>query len=127
MGAPTTTNSGTNVIISWSPLSANGATISEYLIEIQQQAGTTYTSDLTNCDGASSSVILNTQCTIPMATLTSSPYFLVQGDLVVARVTAKNSVGWNAASSDNTSGADVRTVPLTPNAPTKDSSLTDES
>lgn len=44
----------------------------------------------------------------------ASPFNLVQGDIVVARVLAANVIGDSSYSQINTVGADVRTVPADP-------------
>jgi len=51
-----------------------------------------------------------TVCLIPMTALTSSPYSFPYGYSVIARVRARNSLGWSAWSSEG-SGATVQTVP----------------
>jgi hypothetical protein len=57
---PTTTNSGTSVIIDWTVPSDNGSTITFYTVTIRQSDGTTYTEDSVNCDGSDSTIKSNT-------------------------------------------------------------------
>lgn len=57
--APTTSNSGVNVIISWSAPVDNGSSITSYTILIREGDGVTYTEDTVNCDGTESSIILS--------------------------------------------------------------------
>ena len=40
--APTTTNSGTNVVIDWTSPNENGATITSYTVTILQSDGSTF-------------------------------------------------------------------------------------
>jgi hypothetical protein len=61
-GTPTTTTSGSNVIIAWTA-PTTGTPISNYTIMIGTSTGTWATS--TSCDGTSATVIANLQCTIP--------------------------------------------------------------
>lgn len=68
--AATTSVSGTNVVIDWTAVAGiNGDAIDLYLIEILDTTGTTYSTDTTNCDGADSTIMTNTQCSIPLTTL----------------------------------------------------------
>ena len=72
---PTTTNSGSEVIIDWSAPAENGSPITSYTVTILQSDGLTYTEDTANCDGTDK-IISATQCTIPLSVLTSAPYSL---------------------------------------------------
>jgi hypothetical protein len=47
-----------------------------------------------------------------MSVLWASPYNNIYGDLVKAKVSAKNAIGWNTLSDPNTVGAYVQTVPV---------------
>ncbi len=49
-----------------------------------------------------------------MDILTSAPYNLVQGDIVIAHIIAVNVVGQSQYSQDNSVGADIRVAPLAP-------------
>lgn len=110
---PTSSNSGTNVLIDWNAPSDNGSTISSYTITIRQSDGTTYTEDSTNCNGSDSSVISSTSCTVPLSVLTSSPYLLGVGDSIFVKVVATNIKGSSSESSIG-SGALVITNPDVP-------------
>jgi len=46
-----------------------------------------------------------------MTKFLSDPYNLVQGDLIIATVSSKNTVGWSTASSPNTVGQFVKQPP----------------
>jgi hypothetical protein len=60
ISTPTTTNSGTNVVIDWTAPSENGSTITSYTVTIRQSDGTTYTEDSINCDGSDNTIKSNT-------------------------------------------------------------------
>lgn len=47
----------------------------------------------------------NKYCLVPLTTLRASPYSLAYNALVVAKVRARNSVGYSAYSTANSAGA----------------------
>jgi len=53
-----------------------------------------------------------------MSTLLISPYSLSQNTLILAKVRARNSLGWGSYSAPNSSGARVRVIPYQMSAPT---------
>jgi len=55
-----------------------------------------------------------------------SPYTLIRGDLIIARVSALNSIGWSSPSPLNTAGVVVQTTPAQPSALIVNTALTDE-
>lgn len=63
--------------------------------------------------GTSASVLADTQCEIPLATIEAAPYSLVQGDEVYAKVIATNFYG-DSAKSPSGNGALVQVVPSAP-------------
>jgi hypothetical protein len=104
--APTTTVSGSNIVISWSLPSTNGSPIESYTITIRQSNGSTYSEQLKYCNGSNASIISARSCTIPTVVLTSAPFSLTSGSGVYAKVVAKNGVG-NSSSSTAGNGATV--------------------
>ena len=66
------------------------------------------------CDGTSSTIVTNRQCTIPMTTFTADPFLLSPLDLIVVTIEAKNTLGYSPPSDENTSGANVQTAPNEP-------------
>jgi hypothetical protein len=90
--APTTTNSGTNVLIDWSVPANNGAAITSYTVLIEQSNGV-FSEDSTNCDGSDNTIVTASQCTVPLSALTSVPYSLSQGGSVNVKVIATNVKG----------------------------------
>jgi hypothetical protein len=109
--APTTTVSGSDVSITWAAPADGGSAITGYTVEIRQRDGATYTQS-TGCSG------IATSCTIAITDLKAAPYNLVEGNNIIARITATNTIG-NSATSPAGNGAVIpATVPSTPAAPT---------
>jgi len=50
--APSTVLQGTNILITWSAPFAQGSPITSYKIQIRQNDNSSYSLDLTNCDGS---------------------------------------------------------------------------
>lgn len=69
-------NALSQVTIDWNEPSINGAAILSYSIYILKSDAITYASELTSCDGSSSSVKSATACVIPVATLRAEPFSL---------------------------------------------------
>lgn len=115
MSVVTTANENQDVKITWSaPASNGGSAITGYRIKIVQSDGSTYTEDATNCDGTNAVIKANSYCHIPMTTLTAAPYSLAQNAVVKATAEAINVVGYSTASTANTVGAAVQTIPQAP-------------
>ena len=93
ISAPTTSNSGQNIIVDWTAADAQGSAVTSYLVELRQSDGTTFSTDATNCDGSDSTIMANTECTIPLSVLTAAPFSLTLNTDIYARVTATNSKG----------------------------------
>lgn len=76
VATPTTSIDPTTggLAIQWTQPSSGGITITSYQILIANAAGTTWTADTTDCNGASATVIANLHCIIPMSVLTAAPY-----------------------------------------------------
>lgn len=91
---PTTTIvGGTQVVIDWQAPSDNGSPITSYTVLIKYSQGYTFREDSVSCDGSDSTIIANTQCTVPLSTLTAAPYSLQSGDSVIVLVIASNAIG----------------------------------
>lgn len=104
--------------ITWTAPVINGASITNYLVEIRDNSNIWKTSVAT-CDGSLLSIIGTRKCTIPMQTLTGSDFNLPYGTLVQVRVTPTNNKGTGPTSDLLTSGATIRTAPLKPATPTR--------
>ena len=108
---------GSKVKIDWTPPNPRGDSVTSYKITIKTKTGT-YLEDTTNCDGTNALIVAQTFCEIPLSRL-QEPGFtsLSQGDLVVAQVTATNSLGTSLPSTPNTAGALIETLPGQPPTP----------
>jgi hypothetical protein len=100
-------------VISWSIPGDGSSSIIGYIISIRQSDNVTYTQDLVNCNGNSTSIIISQSCSIPITVLTASPFNLVWGQSIYATVSAINSVGISLQSSAG-SGAILVTLPGAP-------------
>lgn len=67
--APITEIDGTYVKVFWDEPFNGGYAISSYTIKLMQVDGISYSQDLTNCNGASVSVVSSLLCYIPVTTL----------------------------------------------------------
>jgi hypothetical protein len=85
------------VIIDWTPPSNNGAEITSFTVLIQQSDGQ-FSEDLTNCDGNDFTIRSNSECTVPLSTLTNAPYSLSNNDSVNVKIIATNVKGDSAES-----------------------------
>lgn len=95
---PTSVNTGTSVRLDWIEPYNGGSAILELDIEIRATGGTFY-AEAIYCNGVSDATVRSqSYCVIPMSVLTASPFSLVQGDAVIARMRATNVVGSSAYS-----------------------------
>jgi hypothetical protein len=72
-----------------------------------------YTIDLTNCDGTDSTIVTNTQCSIPISELRASIYYIEWGSSINAKVIATNDYGDSVESAVG-NGAVILTNPDAP-------------
>ena len=121
--APTTSISDSDVTITWSTPYNGGQNILSYRIEILKSDLTTYTTDLTDCDGSDPAIVAATSCSVPIATLRADPFLLPWGSSIWARIIATNVNGDSSASSDG-NGAIILTNPDAPYNLLNDESLT---
>jgi hypothetical protein len=122
---PTSTVSGNQAIIHWNAPSANGTPIIAYRVYIRQ-SDETYSLETVNCDGSLPSIVANTQCTIPLDTLTSAPFSLTLGSNINAKLIAVNAYGDSSESSSG-GGAVILLVPDAPVTLANDASITTDS
>lgn len=81
----------TNVMISWeAPLGASASSITSYYVTIRGAGNTFYPT--TTCN-SQTTVLSNQECTITTDSLKSAPFYLNDGDQIVAQVVAQNSIG----------------------------------
>ena len=78
-----------------------------YRIQILTSDSQTYQEQTQNCDGTTQAVITQNYCLIPMLLFSENPFNLQQGDLIVAKVEAFNSIGYSLASEPNQDGTKV--------------------
>ena len=90
--APSTYVIADNVIVEWTAPNSNGAPITSYRISIRQ-ADLTYSQNLNNCDGATSTILQSLSCFIPLTDLTSPPFLLQFGNSVITKIVAINYYG----------------------------------
>lgn len=99
------------VQITWTEPNINGATITEYRVEIatlDANGARTGFNTVTACSGPASGTNITRICNVTMATLMSSTYNYKFDNLVVVRVTAANFYGFGPTSAENTDGARIR-------------------
>ena len=100
------------MIVAWVAPDAHGSPITSFRITLQQKDGA-FSESTAHCDGQVAEILSATQCTIPLAILTSDPYLLLQGDGIFAKVVAINYYG-ESLESDSGNGAVVLLVPDAP-------------
>lgn len=71
---------------------ANGRPLIGYRIYIRKW-DLTYLDDAVSCDGFVENHIQNTECIVPLSTLTAEPYNLLKGYSVYIKVAAVNDYG----------------------------------
>lgn len=94
----------TYVKISWTPSSSNASPITAFKVLIMTSDPLVYLETLDYCDGTNTDVVANNYCLVPMLSFLDSPFNLIQGDLVIATVQARNSIGWSVPSLPNVTG-----------------------
>jgi hypothetical protein len=65
---PTTANSGTSVVVAWTAPNAHSSSIDSYQIFFKKSDGT-FSTELTACDGSTSTIVTALTCSVPMATI----------------------------------------------------------
>lgn len=123
--APTTTVNVNSVVITWSaPVSNNGSPVSAYKILIRE-SDSSYSEELSNCDGSVAAVRDARTCTIPFTTLLAAPWTLSNGASIFAKIVAINAIG---SSEESTAGngatLSISTVPDAPIGLARDSLTT---
>jgi len=108
--APTTVFDRTTVVISWTAPFDQGSEITGYQVFIRESDEVTFTEDLTNCNRLTSPTLT---CTIPVIALKTTPYEIVWGEHIYAKVTAINVYGLSLTS-DAGNGAEIITYPDVP-------------
>ena len=120
-------NVGSQITVTWFEPLSNGAQITAYKLFIRKHVSSTYAEvEAQDCDGVSSGVLENTQCTINLSRLAGDPFNLVAGEQIYTKVVAKNSYG-DSAYSDTGFGSVMKTAPDAPFDLKNDITVTSES
>lgn len=108
LSAPSTAIVGLDAEFSWTaPASTGGKPITGYKVYIRGKTGA-YHLETDHCS------VSTTSCSVSLLTLQGSPYLLEQGVRIQATVSAVNAIGESVASSVNSGGAFLETVPSAP-------------
>lgn len=109
---PTTAIVGSNINVSWVAPTSNGSPITAYIITFRDSAGN-YHLLLDDCNGSSPQVVSTLQCIVPLTKMYVSPFNLILGDHIYAKIVAINSYG-NSLPSAPGDGAAVVMLPDAP-------------
>ena len=105
------TESGTNVVFSWTAPDDNGDDIDEYRFKVYDEVSLDFETDTALCNGAHSGTIASTSCTIPMVDLVSSFHISAAGTTIRATIEAHNSKGWSDPSDESSDVVLYKTQP----------------
>jgi hypothetical protein len=102
-----------NVRIAWAAADANSDPLLAYEVLIRTSDGTTFAPETASCDGSAAGPRADNRCDIPLTTLRAAPFNLAQGVSVIAKVRARNSLGWGPYS-DTTEGTGAARIQVEP-------------
>lgn len=125
MTAPVITLDEPYAKITWTAATDNGAAITAYTITIMEDDDTTFTEEITYCDGSDSVIAGQLYCQVPMTVLAASPYDLTYDHAIKAKITATNARGTSDLSGESTSFILADTVPQQMGVPRKGTSTDD--
>jgi hypothetical protein len=108
----TSTNVGSDALISWTAPNDNGSPITAYNIFFKTNSNS-YEKELTYCDGSDPVIVAATSCTVPLSVFKESPFNLYEGDHIYTKVSAINDYG-ESVTSQVGSGATLVVVPDAP-------------
>jgi hypothetical protein len=115
---------GIGIKVSWSLPANNGDAVNQYLIEIKT-SGSSYSTELTFCNGADPIIVAQRYCIIPIWKLRAAPFSLTKNTVVSARAKAGNVKGLNGTYSlPNLAGGVIEVEPDAPSSPTRNSATT---
>ena len=106
----TTSNSGTDIIVSWSIPVANFADISSYDLMIMNH-NSAFTEATSYCHEDATTILASQTCTISLLTLRAAPFSLTYNQVVIAIVNSQNVYGASDYSQPNVLGATIKTEP----------------
>lgn len=123
-----TVNDDINVVINWDEtVNDRGSEVTAYRITILSKNAIGIEQEQ-YCKGSEQAIFDARSCSIPVSVLVADPYFLEEGDLVVAQIEALNYIGYSEPSEPNTEGAVIKRRPHMPlEAPRRGASTTDAS
>lgn len=98
MSAVVTTMSSTSIKFAWTQPNSNGDSITSYKLELFNKLVGLFQEIQSLCNPG-----LTLNCTVPMTNFTNQLGY-TPGNLIIARVSAKNSIGYGTPSPNNTIG-----------------------
>ena len=101
------------MVVDWVAPDSRGAEITSYQILFEHQDGTTYSQQLSYCDGSDPDIVTATTCTIPSSVFTQAPFNLPWGSEIFSKVIATNFRG-DSLESEAGNGARIITKPDAP-------------
>ncbi|CDW74138.1 pa14 multi-domain protein [Stylonychia lemnae] len=123
---PEVTIEGIFIKIKWYAPNNNNLPITAYRIKIKDNTNNNnilnYQESIQHCNGASSTIMTNLFCMIPMSVLRTTPFNLPFQSQILVQVQASNQRGWGDLSVDNTDIPTIQTAPRTMTIPQRDSS-----
>mmetsp|Transcript_4737 Transcript_4737/g.4447 ORF Transcript_4737/g.4447 Transcript_4737/m.4447 type:complete len:466 (-) Transcript_4737:43-1440(-) len=111
LAKPTLTESGTDIVITWSPTSdENGAEVTSYVVYVKDESQTSQFIDhTTECNTRAAT---DTTCTIPMATFTNAAKLnYAIGTIIEAKVSAVNAIATSTQSPVSTEVIKAQSAP----------------
>jgi hypothetical protein len=105
---------GSDVVISWQMPYNSASLIRTAEIQILQDDGLTFTSELTYCDGSVQSTFDARKCFIPAAVLRSPPFSLAQGSPISPRIRFQNEIGFSGWSAIKSPAYPMQDIPHPP-------------
>ena len=93
---PATVISGSDIFVNWTAPSSNGSPITSYIITFRDTLGNYNLLDV--CNGSLPLIASSLKCTVPLETMYVSPFNLILGDHIYAKIVAVNSYGQSLAS-----------------------------
>lgn len=113
----------TNTVISWTAPYNGGSAITRYTVSFLESDGVTYTPSPTECLADDATIISEAKCTVPSSHFVGSPFNLVWGSSIHAKVIASNWRG-ESLESGSGNGALIYRVPDSPINLANDDSIT---
>ena len=111
MASVVTTNDDVNVVISWSATPhERGSAVVAYRVTIHSKHAVGI-EQADHCKGTDSTIFTARSCSVPISVLAADPYFLEEGDLIVAQIEALNAINYSPISEANTGDAVMKQKP----------------